>query len=92
MWLRERVRWTPAQASVDELRQYARCYILLMIGCWLFSEKSDNMVSAADRDTTDIAGCTPLIMSWIYQRFPRWCPDHRDAIVFPLVARLNGYQ
>ncbi|MED6194252.1 hypothetical protein PIB30_026764 [Stylosanthes scabra] len=31
-------------------------------------------------------------MSWIYQRFPRWYPDHRDMIVFSLVARLNGYQ
>ncbi|MED6218126.1 hypothetical protein PIB30_024006 [Stylosanthes scabra] len=29
---------------------------------------------------------------WIYQRFPRWCPDHRDVVVFPLVARLNEYQ
>ncbi|MED6198041.1 hypothetical protein PIB30_062385 [Stylosanthes scabra] len=95
------------------LRQFARRYILLMIGCWLISDKSNNMVSvrwiplledfdaykklswgsaAADRDTTDIAGCAPLIMLWIYQRFPRWCPEARDVIVFPLVARLSGYQ
>ncbi|MED6131859.1 hypothetical protein PIB30_013822 [Stylosanthes scabra] len=22
----------------------------------------------------DIAGCVPLILSWIYHRFPKWCP------------------
>ncbi|MED6157616.1 hypothetical protein PIB30_024931 [Stylosanthes scabra] len=31
-WLRERVRRAPEQAMEDALRQYARCYILLMIG------------------------------------------------------------
>ncbi|MED6157217.1 hypothetical protein PIB30_021414 [Stylosanthes scabra] len=44
-WLRDRVRHTPAHAPEDKLRQFARCYILLMIGCWLFPDKSDNMVS-----------------------------------------------
>ncbi|MED6211777.1 hypothetical protein PIB30_076814, partial [Stylosanthes scabra] len=44
-WLRDRVRHTPADGPPDVLRQYARCYILLMIGCWLFPGKSDNMVS-----------------------------------------------
>ncbi|MED6150456.1 hypothetical protein PIB30_072485 [Stylosanthes scabra] len=29
-------------------------------------------------------------MSWIYQRFPRWCLDARSAIVFLLASRLNG--
>ncbi|MED6136284.1 hypothetical protein PIB30_054618 [Stylosanthes scabra] len=47
---------------------------------------------AADRGTTDIAGCVPLIMSWIYQRFPTFCPEARDVIVFPLVSRLTGYR
>ncbi|MED6172368.1 hypothetical protein PIB30_049448 [Stylosanthes scabra] len=32
-WLRDRVRQTPADGPLDVLRQYARCYILLMIGC-----------------------------------------------------------
>ncbi|MED6187066.1 hypothetical protein PIB30_072885 [Stylosanthes scabra] len=49
---------------------------------------------AADRGTTDIAGCVPLIMSWIYQRFPTFCPEARDVIAFPLVSRhmLTGYR
>ncbi|MED6160812.1 hypothetical protein PIB30_054803 [Stylosanthes scabra] len=41
---RDRVRQTPVDGPPDVLRQYARCYILLMIGCWLFPDKSDNMV------------------------------------------------
>ncbi|MED6157218.1 hypothetical protein PIB30_021415 [Stylosanthes scabra] len=47
---------------------------------------------AADRGTTNIAGCVPLIMSWIYQRFPTFCSEARDVIVFPLVSRLTGYR
>ncbi|RYQ95264.1 hypothetical protein Ahy_B08g090336 [Arachis hypogaea] len=88
------------------LRQYARCYILLLIGGYLMTDKSNNLVhlrwlplladfvrcrelswgsavlawtyyslcSAAHQGTTDISSCTPLLMSWIYQRFPKWCP------------------
>ncbi|MED6115088.1 hypothetical protein PIB30_086832 [Stylosanthes scabra] len=29
-------------------------------------------------------------MSWIYQRFPQWCPNERNVVVFPLTSRLNG--
>ncbi|MED6135217.1 hypothetical protein PIB30_044206 [Stylosanthes scabra] len=39
---------------------------------------------------TDIAGYAPLMMSWIYQRFPQWCPDERNVVVFSLASRLNG--
>ncbi|MED6224676.1 hypothetical protein PIB30_086365 [Stylosanthes scabra] len=28
-------------------------------------------------------------MSWIYQRFPRWCPDAKDVVVFPLASRVK---
>ncbi|MED6161139.1 hypothetical protein PIB30_057888 [Stylosanthes scabra] len=45
-----------------------------------------------DRATTDIAGCAPLMMFWIYQRFPQWCPAQRNVVTFPLAARLNGLQ
>ncbi|QHO21663.1 uncharacterized protein DS421_11g348690 [Arachis hypogaea] len=41
---------------------------------------------------TDIAGCTPLLMSWIYQRFPQWCPPDRGVYQYPLAARLVGLQ
>ncbi|MED6168163.1 hypothetical protein PIB30_009380 [Stylosanthes scabra] len=29
-------------------------------------------------------------MSWIYQRFPQWCPPQRNVVMFPLAARWNG--
>ncbi|MED6158276.1 hypothetical protein PIB30_031234 [Stylosanthes scabra] len=31
-----------------------------------------------------------LVLSWIYQRFLRFCPPSRSVMVFPLVSRLNG--
>ncbi|MED6138751.1 hypothetical protein PIB30_077431 [Stylosanthes scabra] len=40
---------------------------------------------------TDIAGCLPLVMSWIYQRFSRRCPDVRSAFVFPLASRYMSW-
>ncbi|MED6210002.1 hypothetical protein PIB30_059976 [Stylosanthes scabra] len=38
----------------------------------------------------EMSGCLPLVLSWIYQRFPRFCPPGRSVMVFPLVSRLNG--
>ncbi|QHO06202.1 uncharacterized protein [Arachis hypogaea] len=31
-------------------------------------------------------------MSWIYQRFPQWCPPDRGIYQYPLAARLVGLQ
>ncbi|MED6174807.1 hypothetical protein PIB30_072448 [Stylosanthes scabra] len=42
---------------------------------------------AIGRATTDLAGCALLMMSWICQRFPRWCPDARNAVAFLLTSR-----
>ncbi|QHO53703.1 uncharacterized protein DS421_2g50290 [Arachis hypogaea] len=38
------------------------------------------------RSVKDIAGCTPLLMSWIYQRFPQWCLPDRGIYQYPLAA------
>ena len=102
VWLRDRVRQMSQTNDPETLRQYARCYIMLLIGGYLMTDKSNNLVHlrwlpllwdfaecrafscgsavlawmyeslslAAQRGVTDIAGCTPLFMSWIYQRFP----------------------
>ncbi|RYR63749.1 hypothetical protein Ahy_A04g021510 [Arachis hypogaea] len=43
-WLRERVQNIPAGAGDDTLRQYARCYILMLIGGYLMTDKSNNLV------------------------------------------------
>ncbi|RYR21162.1 hypothetical protein Ahy_B03g066427 [Arachis hypogaea] len=44
----------------------------------------------AHRGTTDIAGCTLLLMSWIYQRFSQWCPPDRQVYMYPMTTRLIG--
>ncbi|MED6194594.1 hypothetical protein PIB30_029972 [Stylosanthes scabra] len=82
VWLRQRLQHIPADADPDTLRQYARCDIMLFIGAYLMPDKSDNLVHirwlpllrdfpmASEKMTMDIAGCVPLILSWIYHRFP----------------------
>ncbi|QHO03209.1 uncharacterized protein DS421_13g430370 [Arachis hypogaea] len=108
----------------ETLRQYARCYIMLLIGGYLMTDKSNNLVHlrwlpllwdfeecrvfswssvvlawmyqslclAAQQGVMDIAGCTLLLMSWIYQRFSQWCPPDRGVYQYPLVARLVRLQ
>ncbi|QHO06709.1 uncharacterized protein DS421_14g457120 [Arachis hypogaea] len=119
VWLRDRVCQMPQTDDPETLRQYVRCYIMLLIGGYLMTDKSNNLVHlcwlslfrdfteckafswgsgvlawtyqslflAAQWGVTDIAGCTPLLMSWIYQRFPQWCPPDRSVYQYPLVAR-----
>ncbi|RYR07195.1 hypothetical protein Ahy_B05g074511 [Arachis hypogaea] len=119
VWLRDRVRQMPPTDDPETFRQYARCYIMLLIGGYLLTDKSNNLVHvrwllllrdfeecralswgstvlawtyqslclAAQRGVTDIAGCTPLLMSWIYQRFFQWCPRGRGVYQYPLAAK-----
>ncbi|MED6227254.1 hypothetical protein PIB30_111724, partial [Stylosanthes scabra] len=35
----------------------------------------------------DIAGCVPLILSWIYHRFPEFSSQPADQITWPLAER-----
>ncbi|RYR33328.1 hypothetical protein Ahy_A10g047904 [Arachis hypogaea] len=82
--------------ALETLRQYARCYIMLLIGVYLMTDKSNNLGSAvlawtyqslcfaAQRGVMDIAGCTPLLMCWIYKRFTQWCPPDRG--IYQLVG------
>ncbi|MED6215693.1 hypothetical protein PIB30_000699 [Stylosanthes scabra] len=89
------VRWVPL------LEDFAACRRLSW-GSAVLSYTYHHLCMTADQGTTDIAGCVPLIMSLIYQRFPTFCPEARDVIVFPLVSsnvnymtmvfKLTGYQ
>ncbi|MED6150745.1 hypothetical protein PIB30_075505 [Stylosanthes scabra] len=54
--------------------------------CWTYH----HLCIASRRDNLEMSGCLPLVISWIYQRFPRFCPPDRDLMVFPLVSRLSG--
>ncbi|MED6110279.1 hypothetical protein PIB30_041470 [Stylosanthes scabra] len=55
----------------------------------LFPDKTKNIVLLR-RDNMEMNDFLPLVLSWIYQRFPRFCPPSRSVMVFPLVSRLNG--
>ncbi|MED6110651.1 hypothetical protein PIB30_044872 [Stylosanthes scabra] len=56
-------------------------------GSAVLSYTYHHLCCASDRETTDIAGCAPLVMSLIYQRFPQWCLPQRNVVMFPLAAR-----
>ncbi|QHO00135.1 uncharacterized protein DS421_13g403870 [Arachis hypogaea] len=107
VWLRDHVRQMPPTDDLETLRHYASCYIMLLIGGYLMTENSNNLVhirwlpllrdfgecrtyqllySATQRGITDIASCTPLLMSWIYQRFSQWCPPDRGIYQYPLAS------
>ncbi|MED6161241.1 hypothetical protein PIB30_058872 [Stylosanthes scabra] len=59
-WLRQRVQMTPGDGAPPYvLRQYARCYIMMMIGGALFPDKTNNIVSLR-RDNLEMGGCLPL--------------------------------
>ncbi|XP_016196116.1 serine/threonine-protein phosphatase 7 long form homolog [Arachis ipaensis] len=119
VWLRDRVRQMSQTNDPETLRQYPKCYIMLLIGGYLMTDKSNNLVHlhwlpllrdfaecrafswgsavltwtyqslslAAQQGIMDIAGCTPLLMSWIYHRFFQWCPPDRGVYQYPLAAR-----
>ncbi|RYR24873.1 hypothetical protein Ahy_B02g058432 [Arachis hypogaea] len=109
----------PATVDAATLRQYMRCYIMLLIRGYLMTELSNNQVHirwlllledfercrrlswessvlawtyhllcfAAHRSTTNIAGCTLLLVSWIYHRFSLWCPPDRQILMYPIAVR-----
>ncbi|MED6136044.1 hypothetical protein PIB30_052306 [Stylosanthes scabra] len=51
-----------------------------------------SLCNAAAQGTTNIAGCVPLILSWIYHRFPEWSLRATDHVTWPLAERLIGAQ
>ncbi|KAL4381910.1 hypothetical protein AHAS_Ahas04G0180700 [Arachis hypogaea] len=56
--------------------------LLMLIEGYLFTD------STAQRDMADIAGCVPLVMSWIYHRFLTFCHAEYDILRFSLALRL----
>ncbi|RYQ96788.1 hypothetical protein Ahy_B08g092661 [Arachis hypogaea] len=43
-WLKNRVTHIPPGADADTLCQYARCYLLMLIGVFFFTDKSANLL------------------------------------------------
>ncbi|KAL4315141.1 hypothetical protein AHAS_Ahas15G0155400 [Arachis hypogaea] len=46
-----------------------------------------SLCTAASHDVTCIAGCMPLLVSWIYHRFPCFSPAGYDVVKFPLASK-----
>ncbi|KAL4391066.1 hypothetical protein AHAS_Ahas03G0207900 [Arachis hypogaea] len=49
-----------------------------------------SLYTAPSRDMTDITECMPLLLSWIYHRFPFFSPGGYNVVRFPLASRLTG--
>ncbi|RYR36639.1 hypothetical protein Ahy_A09g041603 isoform B [Arachis hypogaea] len=59
-------------------------------GSALLCHTYHTLCTAALRDVMDITGCMPLLVSWIYHRFPSFSPVRYDVVRFPLASRLAG--
>ncbi|RYR07675.1 hypothetical protein Ahy_B05g075082 [Arachis hypogaea] len=82
---------------------YAQCYLLMLIGGYLFTNKSVNLVplrwlllfedfdNCRRRDVTNIAGCIVLVLSWIYHRFPSFCLAGYDVLRVLPAASFGGH-
>ncbi|RYR43509.1 hypothetical protein Ahy_A08g039908 [Arachis hypogaea] len=73
MWLRDRVRQMPSTDEPETLRQYARCYIMLLIGGYLLTDKSNILMHIRWQPLFwDFAECRALswgldVLVWTYQ-------------------------
>ncbi|QHO58330.1 uncharacterized protein DS421_3g89720 [Arachis hypogaea] len=79
------------EGVVHDIDDFAECKVLSW-GSAVLAWTYQSLCLAAQRGITGIADCTPLLMSWIYQRFPLWCPPNRGVYQYPLAARLVGLQ
>ncbi|MED6129505.1 hypothetical protein PIB30_108619, partial [Stylosanthes scabra] len=68
------------------------CMCALVVGQRRPSLDVSVAVQCGERRTTDIAGCVPLILSWIYHRFLGLAACVLDVDAWPLAERLIGYQ
>ncbi|MED6184892.1 hypothetical protein PIB30_051821 [Stylosanthes scabra] len=66
------IRWLRLIQDFDRCSQYSRGSAVL---AWTYISLS----SAACCEMTDLGGYVPLVMSWIYHRFPAWGLAHLDA-------------
>ncbi|QHO17143.1 uncharacterized protein DS421_10g309670 [Arachis hypogaea] len=77
------VQWLPLLQDFEECRALSWGSAVL---AWTYQ----SLCLVAQRGVMDIAGCTPLLMSWFYQRFPQWCPPDRVVYQYSLAARPTG--
>ncbi|KAL4306951.1 hypothetical protein AHAS_Ahas16G0229600 [Arachis hypogaea] len=73
-------RWLPLLEDFDRCRRL----------CWgfeLLSHTYHSLYDIAWCDVMDIIRCILLMFSWIYHRFPSFCPVGYDALKFLLASR-----
>ncbi|MED6161052.1 hypothetical protein PIB30_057141 [Stylosanthes scabra] len=90
-WLRERLQQMPD--DVDDLtsrQDFDECAALLW-GSAMLAWTYRSLCNAARRARTNVVGCTPLLISWIYHKFLRFCPRTVGLTAWPLASRLIGY-
>ncbi|QHN78668.1 uncharacterized protein DS421_19g663310 [Arachis hypogaea] len=76
---------SPAHASDHQSGHPPTVHQRSFMGSAVLAWTYHSLCHAKHRDTTDIADCTPLLMSWIYHMFPQWCPEDMNIPTFPLV-------
>ncbi|RYR12095.1 hypothetical protein Ahy_B04g069621 isoform B [Arachis hypogaea] len=59
----------------------------VVMGSALLCHTYHSLCTATSRNVTDIAGCMPLLVSWIYHRFPCFSPTGYDVVRFPLASK-----
>ncbi|RYQ85349.1 hypothetical protein Ahy_B10g104893 [Arachis hypogaea] len=64
------IRCLPLLADFERGRSMSWEFAML---AWAYH----SLCSTTHRSTIDIAGCMPLLVSWIYHRFLEWCPSER---------------
>ncbi|RYR05468.1 hypothetical protein Ahy_B06g085333 [Arachis hypogaea] len=73
VWLHDRVCQMPPTDDPETLRQYARCYIMLLIGGYLLTDKSNNLVHIRWlpllRDFAEYRALSwgSAVLAWTYQ-------------------------
>ncbi|KAE8733142.1 hypothetical protein F3Y22_tig00001478pilonHSYRG00093 [Hibiscus syriacus] len=92
-WLDANFRELSADAYEDEVKMYARAYILQLIGGLLMLDKYRNLVHcmemcrAIDYRRNAIGGCLLLLQSWAWYRLPFLCPVVNNSFIFPQLLR-----
>ncbi|RYR54541.1 hypothetical protein Ahy_A06g029847 [Arachis hypogaea] len=70
----------------DDEQYFERCRGLSW-GSAVLAWTYHSLCSTTHQGTTDIAGCSPLLISWIYQKFLQWCLPDRQLFMYHMAAR-----
>ncbi|RYR33738.1 hypothetical protein Ahy_A10g048363 [Arachis hypogaea] len=99
IWLRNRISHIQAGKDSDTLRKYARCYLMMLIGGFLFTYKSDILVLLRWLPllpvvlrvcTTSTHVLLTLNRCWVLAGLWQQSQDRHDGNIQTLRRRING--